>query len=146
MQEFERFIQAAKTGDLEVTRTVVENHPDFINAKDETGATALHYAALSGHRELVQLLVKLGADINARDDQFGATPAGWAIEYLRELGGFLGIELRDFAYAIEGGDVDWVHRFLERFPALARMNAPDGRSFKSLAKESGRPEIEKLFE
>jgi len=33
-----------------------------------------------------------------------ATPACWEIEYLRQRGGYLEIELSDFAYAIELGD------------------------------------------
>ena len=146
MQEFERFIQAAKNGDLDAAKTVVENHPDFINAKDETGATALHYAAFGGHRDIVQLLVKLGGDINARDDRFDATPAGWAIEYLRELGGFLSIELQDVAFAIERGDVEWVRRFIERCPRLKRASHSDGKTFKLLAAQSGNPEMVKLFQ
>ena len=51
----------------------------------------------------MRLLVDRGADINRVDLQFGATPAGWVIEYLREMGAFLAIELDDLAYAIEGG-------------------------------------------
>lgn len=43
----------------------------------------------------VQELVRQGAEINATDVEFGATPTGWAIEYLRELGGVLAIELND---------------------------------------------------
>lgn len=146
MQEFERLIQAAKTGDLDVIKAGLENHPEIAHAKDAAGATALHYAAFGGHRDVVQLLVKQGADINACDDRFGATPTGWAIEYLRELGGFLSIELQDLAFAIARGDVDWVRRFLERFPALQRANNSDGKPFRLLADESGNPEIMKLFQ
>ena len=87
-----------------------------------------------------------GADINAADGQFGATPAGWAIEYLRGMGGFLGIELSDFAYAIETGDVAWVARFLKRFPALQRARDTQGRAFKALAEHSGNAQILRLFE
>jgi len=145
MTDFEKLIDASKRSDLALTKEVLANHPEFINKKDETGATALHYAAFGGHREVVQLLVKHGADVNARDDRFGATPAGWAIEYLRELGGFLSIELQDFAFAIGRGDVDWVRRFIERFPALQHINNSDGKSFKVLAEESGNPAIVKLF-
>jgi hypothetical protein len=73
--------------------------------------------------------VQHGADINASDAQFGATPAGWAIEYPREMGGFLGIELSDLAFAIERRDVEWVQRFLKRFPRLRQASDTQGRSF-----------------
>lgn len=42
---------------------------------------------LSGHRQIVKLLLERAADINSTDTQFGATPAGWAIEYLRVMDG-----------------------------------------------------------
>jgi hypothetical protein len=46
---------------------------------------------------VVRAFVELGAGSNARDSEFAATPAGWAIEYLREMGGFQALELDDFA-------------------------------------------------
>src|SRR3974390_2511916 len=145
MNEFAQLIEAAKQGAAEDVRTLLHSHPDLINRKDELGATALHYAAFGGHRALVQLLVQHGAEINATDDRFGATPTGWAIEYLREMGGFLAIELDDVAYAIQRGDVEWVTRFLHRFPALREASDTQGRPFKLLAEESGNQEIAKLF-
>ena len=78
--------------------------------------------------------------------QFGATPAGWAIEYLREMGGFLGIELTDFAYAIRQGDIEWTKRFLTRFPGLRQASDTRGNRFKRLAEESGNAEILTMFE
>lgn len=118
MSEFEKLIEAAKRGAVEDVRAIVHSHPEFLDRRDELGATVLHHAAFSGHRLVAQLLVQQGAEINAPDAQFGATPAGWAIEYLREMGGFLAIELDDFAYAMRRGDVEWVTRFLKRFPAF----------------------------
>src|SRR5205814_6193433 len=114
---------------------MVHRHPELVRARDETGATALHYAAFGGHRDAVRILVEAGADINAVDGQFTATPAGWAIEYLREMGGFLGIELADFGHAIETDDVEWAARFLKRFPALRRATDTKGRAFKALAEQ-----------
>jgi ankyrin repeat protein len=146
MGDFEKLIEAAKLGNDADARAIATSHPELINRRDETGATAIHYAAFGGHRGVVQALVQQGAEINAGDGQYGATPAGWAIEYLRELGGFLGIELDDFAYAIRRGDVDWVARFLKRFPALRGICDTQGRPFKLLAEQSGNPEITKLFE
>ncbi len=40
--------------------------------------TALHSAAWNGDLRMVQLLVAAGADRNARDEQYDATPLGWA--------------------------------------------------------------------
>ena len=146
MNEFERLIEAAQHGLVEVVKAIVRAHPGLVGRYDETGATALHYAAFGGYRDVVRVLVEAGADVNATDTQFNATPAGWAIEYLREMGGFLEIELRDFGYAIERGDVEWVARWLRRFPSLRRARDSEGREFRALARESGNPELQKLFE
>jgi ankyrin repeat protein len=146
MGDFEKLIEAAKHGNAEDVRAIVHGHPELINQRDELGATALHHAAFGGHRDVVRALVEQGADINSRDGEFGATPAGWAIEYLREMGGFLGIELNDFAHAIRRGDVEWAARFLKRFPGLRGATDAKGRPFKQLAGESGSAEITKLFE
>ena len=93
----------------------------------------------------MQLLLERGADINSKDSQFGATPAGWAIEYLREMGGYLAIELDDLAYAIQLGDPRWVARFLKRFPSLRQARDTNGTPFQRLARESGKREIAGLF-
>ncbi len=145
MGAFERLMEAAKQGNVEAVRALVLSHGEIINQRDEVGATALHHAAFGGHRAVVRLLVEQGAEINATDTRLGATPAGWAIEYLREMGGFLAIELNDLAYAIGRGDVEWVTRFLERFPALRRASDTRGRPFEALARESGNPVIARLF-
>jgi hypothetical protein len=61
------------------------------------------------------------------------------------MGGFLGIELEDFAHAVRRGEVEWVKRFLHRFPALREASYPKGTPFKLLARESGNQEIVNLF-
>lgn len=146
MPEFLKLIEAAKEGAFEKVRAIIAGHPEIINNKDESGATALHYAALGGHSAVVELLVRQGADINARDAKFCATPAGWAIEYMREMGGLLGIELSDFAFAIRRHDVEWTARFLKRFPALRQAVDENGTPFKLLAQQSGNSAIVGLFE
>jgi hypothetical protein len=144
--EFEKLIEAAKLGLVEDVRAIVHSHAELINKKDQLGATPLHYAALGGHRVVVQVLVEHGAEINSTDDHFGATPAGWAIEYLRELGGFLAIELDDLAFAIRQGDIEWATRFLKRFPGLRQANDTQGSPFRQLADQSGNPGMVSLFE
>jgi ankyrin repeat protein len=145
MSELENLIEAVKRGDRESVRTILESDDRLADQRDESGATPLHYAALNGHREIAQLLLERGADINSTDSQFGATPAGWAIEYLGEMGGYLAIELDDFAYAIQFGDIRWVKRFLKRFPALRQASDTNGTPFQGLARKSGNQEIAGLF-
>ena len=145
MSASENLIEAAKQGDLERVKGILETDGRLANLSDEAGATPLHYAAIHGHRQIVQLLLERGADINSRDGRFGATPAGWAIEYLREMGGYLAIELDDLAYAIRLGDTRWVSRFLKRFPALRYARDTEGTPFQKLARESGNREITALF-
>jgi len=56
--------------------------------------TALHYAALFGHRELVDLLIERGAHLDIKDSKVNALAAGWAAhgghqelsDYLTRLG------------------------------------------------------------
>ena len=146
MSNFVDLIDAVKRGDLEATKSVLDVNAHLINQRDESGATPLHYAAFNGHREIVRLLIQRGGEANITDGQFGATPAGWAIEYIRELGGYLATDLEDFAYAIRQGDTRWVKRFLERFPDLRYAKDTKGRPFSKLAKESNSPEIRKLFD
>ena len=145
MDNLEKLINAIKLRDIDEIKTILDQDGNLVKMYDKTGATALHYAAFEGRREIVQLLLDRGADINSRDSQFGATPAGWAIEYLRERGGYLAIELRDFAYAIELGDPRWVARFLNRFPALRQGRDINGKPFRELAEESGNLELMALF-
>ena len=145
MSNLDKLIKAIKLRDVNQVRTILDEDGELVRAYDETGATALHYATFDGLREIVQLLLDRGAEINSRDSQFGATPTGWAIEYLRERGGYLAIELTDLAYAIELGDVRWVARFLERFPTLRQGRDPSGKPFRQLAEESGNREVMALF-
>jgi ankyrin repeat protein len=145
MSNLDKLIDAIKLRDIDQIKTILDQHSELVNDYDETGATALHYAALDGLREIAELLLDRGAEINSQDRKFGATPAGWAIEYLRERGGYLGIELRDLAYAIELGEARWVARFLERFPSLRQGKDTNGKPFRQLAEDSGNREVIALF-
>jgi hypothetical protein len=145
MPDIDALIEAAAKDDVDTLRAILDRDPALVRARDRVGATALHHAAFNASRRVVRLLVERGADINARDTEFGATPAGWAIEYLRELGGHLAIELEDLVYAIENHDVEWVRRFLRRFPSLRDATCRDGTSFRRLAVRSGDATIAALF-
>jgi ankyrin repeat protein len=145
MSDLEDLIEAVKHGDVEHVSRILESDPQLANRHDESGATPLHYATLQGHRPIVRLLLTRGADINGIDRRFGATPAGWAMEYLRESGAHLAIELDDLAYAIQVGDIRWVRRFLNRFPSLLDACDTRGIPFRKLAQETGNREVAALF-
>ena len=49
-------------------------------AKDKDNVTPLHRAAMGGHVEAVDVLLKHGADVNALDGMFSASPLVWAVE------------------------------------------------------------------
>lgn len=91
------------------------------------------------------LLCASGAELNARDGRFDATPSGWAIHYLRELGGLLAIEIDDVLHAIHTRDVRWVRRLITRHPSLTGATDARGKPLAAHARESGDPEIAHLF-
>src|SRR5919107_1372114 len=106
------FFGAVERGDLDAVRALVAADPALARARDDSGATALHHAAFHAHRAVVELLLAAGAELNARDATHGATPAGWAIHYLRERGALLAIEVEDALFAIRRGGVELLARLL----------------------------------
>ena len=146
MSDESDLIAAVRSADRKQVEEILNRSPEAVAQRDPPGATALHYAAENGDRALVKLLLDAGADINARDSRFNATPAGWAIEYLRQQGGLLGIEIEDARRAIELGDVPLLQRYLQRFPALRKARSADGTPLSLLAASSGNRDIARVFE
>jgi ankyrin repeat protein/beta-lactamase regulating signal transducer with metallopeptidase domain len=70
--------EAARTGQAGAIEKTVEEKAR-INACDENGKTALHYAAENGHGETACTLIKLGADPSIRDRE-GRTALDLAIQ------------------------------------------------------------------
>jgi ankyrin repeat protein len=50
------------------------------NISDKDGVTALHRAAMAGHRDAVATLIRFGARMDALDGMFSGTPLLWAVE------------------------------------------------------------------
>jgi ankyrin repeat protein len=65
-------IEAAKTGDLETLRTLVQEGAD-VNAIEGDGSTALLWASHRDDMAAVELLIEAGANVDAAND-LGATP------------------------------------------------------------------------
>jgi len=74
------FIYACMHNQIEAARLLLQQGVE-INAIPpgfDFAGTGLHYAALNGHRTMVEFLLKHGSDLNIKDTKVGSTPAGWA--------------------------------------------------------------------
>ena len=69
----------AETGNVAVLETMLECGFDP-RVKDKDNVTALHRAAMAGYADAVRVLLAHGADVNAHDGMFAATPLVWAVE------------------------------------------------------------------
>lgn len=69
--------------DFKPSVAVEKNDSEFtdtdVNVGDDDGRSPLMYAAHKGHVNIVELLIKYGANIDIRYDKTGATPLDLAI-------------------------------------------------------------------
>ncbi|KAI9774707.1 MAG: hypothetical protein M1839_001668 [Geoglossum umbratile] len=76
-QNFTNLMVGSYFGHIEVVRLLVENGAE-VNAGDEGGRTALHWAVRNGREAVVKLLVEKGAEVNAKDRD-GRAALHWAV-------------------------------------------------------------------
>lgn len=70
------FGEAARWGHLALIKEMLNDGID-VNARTETGCTALMLAASGGQRDIVQALIAAGADVNVTDRTKGMTAMMW---------------------------------------------------------------------
>jgi ankyrin repeat protein len=71
-------VEACGRGDRAAAEALLGAEPDLARARDSHGSTALHAAAAHGHLALVELLLRQGAEPNARDAGDNASPLHFA--------------------------------------------------------------------
>ena len=71
------FSFASANGRIEAARWFLGRGVD-INSRTYLNATSLHFAAHTAKAELVEFLIKQGADPDRLDDEWNGTPSGWA--------------------------------------------------------------------
>jgi ankyrin repeat protein len=72
------FLWACEYGHTNVVKFLLDR--GFKADKDfKHGETGLHWAAFAGNAEIVDLLLRAGAPVNAKDQSHGGTPLGWAV-------------------------------------------------------------------
>jgi ankyrin repeat protein len=69
---------AANIGDIGDVQVELDAGVD-VNAKDNLGT--FRYAVSGGHKEIAELLIAEGADVNATDED-DETPLDWVIKYM----------------------------------------------------------------
>jgi ankyrin repeat protein len=66
-------IQAVRSDDRETIKVLLKDNPARVFGKDIEGWTPLHWAVLGHHKDMVELLLAHGADVNAKN-RYGQTP------------------------------------------------------------------------
>ena len=69
--------EAAEDGNIEAVKQHIAAGTD-VNAKDKYGESPLLFAATFGHKEIAELLIAEGADVNTKIDKTGMTPLHYA--------------------------------------------------------------------
>jgi 26S proteasome non-ATPase regulatory subunit 10 len=64
---------AAEEGNIKAVKQHLAAGTD-VDAKDMNGETPLNWATYNGHKEIVELLIAAGADMNVKDHVWGYTP------------------------------------------------------------------------
>jgi len=89
--------EAAQMGDVKMLKEIITADKSQVSQQDENGWQPIHEGARGGHEEVVKLLLKHGADMNARTNEgFGGTPLWLAeqehgadhavVQFLRAMG------------------------------------------------------------
>jgi ankyrin repeat protein len=74
------FVYACMHGHLDAAKLLLAKGAEInvIPGGFDYAGTGLHYAALNGHRKMVEFLLQQGADRKLKDTKVGSTAAGWA--------------------------------------------------------------------
>ncbi|KAL0849199.1 hypothetical protein ABMA28_013537 [Loxostege sticticalis] len=133
---------AAFNGDKERVNTLIakaKNITETVNAPDNSGYTALHYAARNGHIDICAILLKNGACINAQTRTGNATPlhkaaaAGKAIavKFLIDSGATVDMQDVDgktaLHKAVENNKFELVKILLDACPQLHHIQDLKGK-------------------
>ena len=148
--------EAIREGDIEAVKRHLAAGMD-VNARDDNGWNSLHLAAENGHKEIAELLIDKGANVNAKDKYFRKTSRDWAIErgytetadLLRKHGGKTTDELnaaKSIDDAAKYGLIEAVKKHLANGANVNTVvDGISGRTLLFLAAQWGHKEIVELL-
>jgi len=148
---------AAQQGHLDKIKTILANHPEYIEIQDQAGRRSLHFAANSGHIEIVKYLLSKGADIHAK------TKANTTVLHYAALKGSLeivkllvekGVEIdiknvqvtTPMYYAASGGHREVVQYLIDKGAKVDALDREEGTPLHFAAKNGHTKTIEVLIE
>ena len=76
----EDIVEAAKNGDFQTVKTILDKDPSKLNVTDEEKYTSLHWACIRAHWDIARYLINKGADLNVVGGD-GGTPINWAVHH-----------------------------------------------------------------
>lgn len=119
----DEFLMAAARGDLDAISSFLDDGMN-INAKGDSGGTALHAAAFFGQPEIVEFLIEKGIDVSILDNSgntaLGSAKSDW--EAVKGIGQFIRIELEKESWQQGQGEVI---ALLEKVSADTKVSNPE---------------------
>jgi len=76
----EPIVEAAKNGDFETVKTILEKDPSKLNVTDQEKYTSLHWACMRAHWDIAEFLIMKGADLDVVGED-GGKPINWAVHH-----------------------------------------------------------------
>lgn len=156
---------AADANDASRAQALLDAEPELLERSDAAGGTPLHRAVAASAREVIELLLERGADIQARHGAGPGRASGYAAEDFQPIDLALwtgphwnvrgdletahlllerGAE-RDLIIAAAVGDAEEVEAILDRQPERIAEARPSGKRALSAAVELGQAEIAQLL-
>jgi len=102
---------AARTGDIDSVRLLLEHGADVGATERWHGQTALMWAAIENHADVVQALIDAGAEIDTRSTKHDWVPISYSegnVPKTRDLGGVTALQ-----FAARQGSIDAVEALLD---------------------------------
>ncbi len=147
-----RLFEAAKTGDIEGVRNLLAQDGRLANASGNirtslwgSDALALHVAVMHGRKDIVDLLLAHGADINARDEKYGFNALIHAIDLADFMPEYAALGMVEFLLERGAekdvwacawlGDGEGVDAWLQRDPALVNEVGPGPSTLLSFCRD-----------
>ncbi len=118
-------LMAARTGRVEAVELLL-NLGTPADVENESGERALHVTAWADSVPAARLLIERGAEIDARDRKYNATPLSWAIHLGKpQLVDYLSTVSSDILCLASAGKVDRLRSLLHARPTLAKTLRDD---------------------